>query len=86
VGSLSILLWESHRAPTNYKQLSAQFNVILGQENKQIEKPRAALSWACSYKPSDFVQAEDESRVPWTIVLNQKRQYGDEQFPFLPYP
>jgi hypothetical protein len=28
------------------------------------------------------VQAEDESGVAWKIVLNQKRQYGDEQFPF----
>jgi septal ring factor EnvC (AmiA/AmiB activator) len=36
------------------KQQATQFNLTLGQQNRQIERLRATLSQARSYEPSGF--------------------------------
>jgi chromosome segregation ATPase len=46
------------------ERVTAQFNLTLDQQNKQIEKLRATLSQARSYESSDFGQTEDESCKP----------------------
>jgi hypothetical protein len=64
------------------EQQATQFNLTLGQQNKQIEKPRATLSSACSFEPSGFRQTGDDSVISWRIILSQKRRYHDEQLHF----
>jgi hypothetical protein len=79
VHSLVGKLPSSRKAP---ERLTAQFNLTLGQQNKQIEKLRATLSQARSYEPPGFGQTGDESRKPWKIIFSQKRRYSDEQLRF----
>jgi hypothetical protein len=61
------------------EQQAAQFNAALGQQNKQVEKPRATLAQARSYEPSGFGQTGDSSLMPWKINFSQKQRYNEEQ-------
>jgi hypothetical protein len=61
------------------EQEATQFNLTLGQQNKQIEKFRVALARARSYEPLGFGQTGDDSAIPWRIIFSQKRRYNEEQ-------
>jgi uncharacterized protein (DUF3084 family) len=58
------------------KQQETQFNLTLGQQNKQIENLQATFARARSCEPSGIGQAGDDSVIPWRIIFSQKRRYN----------
>jgi chromosome segregation ATPase len=76
------LIWKLSSSRKIKERQATQFNLTLGQQNKQIEKLPATLSQTCSYEPSELRQMGDQSITTWKTIFSQRQRYNDEQLHF----